>query len=200
MKLIAVTTGQQSEKELIKAIQDVALFVDLVILREKQKTPEEYRLFFQSLKGVGVDVEKLAVHNAAELACASGIPNLHLPEKGPSVQVIKQKCPYLKTGVSVHSLESARQAEEQGADYVIFGHIYQTKSKEGVSPRGLHQLEKIASSLDIPVFGIGGITPESIRDLYESGAQGAAVMSGIFSKRDPLRAAKAYKKEAARYV
>ncbi|GFP77389.1 thiamine phosphate synthase [Clostridium fungisolvens] len=88
-------------------------------------------------------------------------------------------------GVSVHSLEEAKLAEENGASYLIAGHIFETSCKEGFKGRGLDFLSKICESIRIPVIAIGGISENNIRDTMKCGAYGAAVMSSVMKSKDP---------------
>ncbi len=196
MKIIAVTNGQLKENSLIKTIEQIEHHIDFVIIREKQKSRNEYLSFLNHLNESAVNKEKLIVHRDAEAACNLGIRRVHLPEHGISLKEVKNQYKDMITGRSVHSLEAAKKAEDQGADYVMYGHIFETKSKAGIDPRGLVKLEKLTSALKIPVIAIGGITPAKIKDLKQAGAQGAAVMSGIFESNDPLETVSQYKKEA----
>lgn len=88
-------------------------------------------------------------------------------------------------GVSVHSLEEAKLAEENGANYLIAGHIFETSCKEGLKGRGLDFLKKICMSVRIPVIAIGGISEHNINDTMKCGAYGAAVMSSVMKSEDP---------------
>lgn len=79
--------------------------------------------------------------------------------------------------VSVHSVEEARRAEALGADFVIAGHIFETRSKPGIRPRGLDFLREICESVPIPVFAIGGITGQNAQQCMDAGAAGICRMS-----------------------
>lgn len=82
-------------------------------------------------------------------------------------------------GVSVHSVEEAIFAEKMGADYVTAGHIFLTDCKKGLAARGLPFLKNVCESVGIPVYAIGGITPDHVDDVLGAGAAGFCVMSGI---------------------
>jgi thiamine-phosphate pyrophosphorylase len=89
-------------------------------------------------------------------------------------------------GASVHSLEEAIEAETEGADWLIFGPVYDTPSKRAYgSPQGLTALARVAKTVTIPVIAIGGITPERVREVREAGAQGVAVISAVLSAPSP---------------
>ncbi|WP_198162682.1 thiamine phosphate synthase [Halobacillus mangrovi] len=199
MKLIAVTDGKKEEDKLVPKILLISPYVDGVILREKQKALPDYLSLVNRLIECGLPKEKLYVHRHYSLVKDTGIRNLHLPEKGYSLREVRRTFPHITLGVSVHSLESAHQVEKDGADYVIFGHIYSTNSKKGVAPRGLELLQKMTSSLSIPVLAIGGIHSHHMKEVAKAGATGVAVMSGVFGEKNPLQAVKKYKKEALVY-
>ncbi|GGC75880.1 thiazole tautomerase [Thalassobacillus devorans] len=195
MKLVAVTNGKMETRELSVVLKEIEPLVDSIILREHHLAEADYQLMVEELIASGADRDKVCVHSRPGVARKTGVSNLHLKEKGSGVTEVKQADPFLKVGVSVHSLQAARQAEEEGADYVMFGHVYATDSKKGMAPRGIEELESITSSIDIPVSAIGGITPDRIVEIQEAGAAGVAVMSGIFEAAQPLQAVKRYVKE-----
>lgn len=80
-------------------------------------------------------------------------------------------------GTSVHSLEEALEAERLGVSYVTAGHIFSTECKPGLEPRGLTFLKKICEGVKIPVYAIGGIHPENLEKIAQTGAAGACMMS-----------------------
>lgn len=80
-------------------------------------------------------------------------------------------------GTSVHSLEEALEAERLGASYVTAGHIFSTECKPGLEPRGLTFLQKICEGVKIPVYAIGGIHPDNLEKIAQTGAAGACMMS-----------------------
>ena len=91
-------------------------------------------------------------------------------------------------GVSTHSLKEAVQAEKDGADFITFGPIYHTPSKlKYGEPLGTDALREATSEVSLPVLAIGGITPERVKEVIESGSSGVAVISAILGSRDRLR-------------
>ncbi|CDQ18168.1 thiazole tautomerase (transcriptional regulator TenI) [Halobacillus karajensis] len=195
MKLIAVTNGEMCEKQLVEVIIEISPEVDAIILREKQLVPKAYLSLVKQLIERGVDRRKLWIHDRSDLACMTGIHNLHLPEKGLPVREVKGSFPWLNVGVSVHSLEFAKQAEEQGADYIMFGHIFSTLSKKGSPPQGIQKLAEVTDALTIPVVAIGGITEENIHNIRSTSVSAIAVMSGIFDAESPIAAVKKLRRE-----
>lgn len=82
-------------------------------------------------------------------------------------------------GVSIHSVEEAVDAQGLGARYIIAGNIYETECKAGLPGRGLEFLSKVCSSVDIPVYAIGGIDMTRIEEITKAGAAGGCMMSGM---------------------
>ena len=104
---------------------------------------------------------------------------------------MKENFPQLLLGNSIHSYEEGQQAKENGADYVLYGHVFPSQSKPGKTPKGLEELARL-TQLDIPVIAIGGITPENTGQVLQAGSKGIAVMSGVLDAHDPKAAVKAY--------
>lgn len=86
---------------------------------------------------------------------------------------------YKKIGVSIHSLEEAKDVENLGATYVVAGHIFETDCKKALEPRGLNFIKELSSILTIPIFAIGGINEENSSLVLNSGAFGVCMMSSL---------------------
>ena len=86
---------------------------------------------------------------------------------------------YKRIGVSIHSLDEAKEVESLGATYVVAGHIFKTDCKKGLEPRGLNFIKELSSILNIPIFTIGGVTEENSNLVLNSGAFGVCMMSSL---------------------
>lgn len=86
---------------------------------------------------------------------------------------------YKRIGVSVHSLNEAKEVENLGASYVVAGHIFETDCKKDLEPRGLKFVEDLSSTLSIPIFAIGGIDEKNSLSVIDSGAFGVCMMSSM---------------------
>ena len=86
---------------------------------------------------------------------------------------------YKRIGVSIHSLEEAKDVESLGASYVIAGHIFKTDCKKGLEPRGLKFIEDLSSALSIPIFAIGGIDEKNSLSVINNGAFSVCMMSTL---------------------
>eukprot|EP00189_Rhodosorus_marinus_P003748 CAMPEP_0113962458 /NCGR_PEP_ID=MMETSP0011_2-20120614/5928_1 /TAXON_ID=101924 /ORGANISM="Rhodosorus marinus" /LENGTH=276 /DNA_ID=CAMNT_0000974317 /DNA_START=127 /DNA_END=957 /DNA_ORIENTATION=- /assembly_acc=CAM_ASM_000156 len=122
---------------------------------------------------------------------------IHLPEDLCKFHSIaREKTSDKKTiGSSVHSVPAAEKADENGADYLLVGTMFESESHPGKSPEGILMLKMIGRALDssLPMIAVGGITPENVSTVIEAGASGIAVMRGISGAEDAEEAARAYK-------
>ena len=92
---------------------------------------------------------------------------------------------FSRVGVSVHSVEEAKQAKALGAAYVTAGHVFTTDCKPDLSPRGLSFLQNVCGAVPIPVFAIGGINETNLDSVLQAGADGICLMSSMMKCSDP---------------
>jgi thiamine-phosphate pyrophosphorylase len=99
----------------------------------------------------------------------------------------------LRIGASVHSLEDAVDAEARGADWIVFGPVYDTPSKRRWgAPQGLDRLARVVAAVRLPVVAIGGITPERVAAVRASGAAGVAAIAALLDTASPGDATKRF--------
>lgn len=192
MKLIAVTNDRMPLVDLIETLEVIEPYMDAVILREKSKSKPDLLKLIRHLKESNFDDKKIIVHGNPEIAASEQVDYVQLPGRGFPLQILKEQFPTLSFGKSVHSFEEAKNAAAEGADSVLYGHLFQTNSKPGLQPRGIEEISKIAAGLEIPVYAIGGILPHHIKTLIDLNIAGIAVMSTIFNSEHPKEAAKSY--------
>jgi thiamine-phosphate diphosphorylase len=130
------------------------------------------------------------LNDHADIAAAVGADGVHLGQDDLPVAVARRILgPEALIGISTHSLDQARAAETAGADYIGFGPIYPTKTKDAGEVQGLANLSAVSLAVSIPVIAIGGITRDTIGDVMNAGARGAAVIGAICSAPDIPQAA-----------
>ncbi|MCH7809233.1 MAG: thiamine phosphate synthase [Chloroflexi bacterium] len=129
----------------------------------------------------------LIVNGSADVAREIGADGLHLPADAP----FARPDGITLVGRSVHSVEEAVKAEREGADYLIAGPIYQTRSHGGAAPAGLRLISAVVAVVSVPVVAIGGITAARLPDVLSAGAGGVAVISAILGASSPAAAASA---------
>ena len=184
-KLICISNRALCSGNFTDRIRDILDMGIPVILREKDLTESEY---YDML--VKIDRMEIIAHTFINAAKVFGCKKIHLP------------LPLLETadisgfeviGSSTHSVWQARRAEALGATYITAGHVFETDCKKGFAPHGTGLLSEIKKSVSIPVYALGGISPENAATAIEAGAYGAAVMSGFMKCGDPREYCDKYK-------
>ncbi|UOF90430.1 thiamine phosphate synthase [Fodinisporobacter ferrooxydans] len=132
---------------------------------------------------------RLLINDRIDVALAIPAHGVHLAGKSLPPKAARTICkePFL-IGCSIHSIEEAKQAEQQGVSYITFGHIFSTKSKPGMPPRGIEALYEVVSAISIPVFAIGGIHADNIADVLQTGCAGIAVIGAVMNEQNPEKA------------
>ncbi len=172
--------------------------VDIVQLREKDLPSGD-------LLTLAIDIREsttrgkalFIVNDRVDVALAVGADGVQLGEDAMPVDVARRIAPQLLIGRSVHSVEGAREAEAQGADFMVVGTIFPTGSKADIEPAGPGLLERIAASVNLPFLAIGGVTSRNVSQVMAAGASGAAVISAILAAPDPRVAAEELKRAMA---
>ena len=116
------------------------------------------------------------ISSRCDIALASGAAGVNLPERDIGVRDARRLLGQKLIGRSVHSLEAAKQAEQDGADFVIFGPVWESESHPGSNPAGLEALARVAHTLQIPVLAIGGVNEARIEECKAAGAAGFAAI------------------------
>jgi thiamine-phosphate pyrophosphorylase len=135
----------------------------------------------------------LFLNDRVDVAVAVGAAGIHLGSRSmPPAEARGLVGPDRLLGVSVHSLEEALDAAKAGADYLFVGTLFETPSHPVSGVRGPEFVKSVASTVDLPLVGIGGVTPERITDVLASGAHGVAAIRGIWDAPSPPKAVQAY--------
>jgi len=118
----------------------------------------------------------VVISSRCDVALATGAAGVNLPESDISVAAARTLLGRRMVGRSVHSIPSGQQAELEGADYVIFGPVWESASHPGGAPAGLAALAQLVRSVGIPVVAIGGVTAARVAEILASGAAGYAAI------------------------
>lgn len=164
----------------------------VVQLRAKHATDRDVLEWARRLRAITRDHgARFVVNDRFDLALAADADAVHLGQTDlPPERVDGLVGDRLAIGRSTHTLEQARRALTEPIDYLAFGPIFGTQSKESeYAPRGLDRLAEIVScAAPLPVVAIGGITLRNLDDVIATGAKGAAVISAIAGAREPVAA------------
>jgi thiamine-phosphate pyrophosphorylase len=153
-------------------------------LRERDLNTREQLELVRDIQGLSRTTgTKVVINDRTDLAAATNMHGVQLRETSLPVSAARRILGADRLiGVSAHSIDGVRQADMQGADFVVLGPIYETPSKrEYGPPLGLHVLEQACRGARIPVFAIGGISASRAREARNAGAFGVAVISYILA-------------------
>lgn len=178
----AVTDGTGLSEKAVMTSASLYPDVDAICIREKQLPETDIDSKIQHLIKSGIPPEKLIIHSYPDLAVRYRLQGVHFTEFDERLKTFKHSYPNIQAGKSTHSVNTARQAEMDGADYIYFGHIFTTLSKEGLPGRGLDALRDVTKAVSIPVIAIGGIHSGNVKTVIKAGAAGAAMISAFFKK------------------
>jgi thiamine-phosphate pyrophosphorylase len=133
----------------------------------------------------------LIINDRVDIALAVDADGVHLGRDDLPIPAARKLLGANKIiGGSAGNIEDALRAQEEGADYIGFGHIFPTQSKDKPSPPvGLGALHEVCRRVKIPIIAIGGITLEKIEPVILAGAFGAAVIGAVCASKDPEAAA-----------
>ena len=155
-------------------------------LREKDLNKNEYLKLVEKIYPICQKYRiDLILHQNYDLRLDNkyNIKGLHLSyntfkslNKNIREELIKK---YKKIGVSIHSIDEAKEVENLGATYIVAGHIFKTDCKKDLEPRGLKFIQELSLILTIPIFAIGGINEENSHLVINSGVFGVCMMSSL---------------------
>lgn len=178
--------------------------IKTIQLREKNMTKKElYKEALSIRKFTLKHRAAFIINNYVDIALAVNADGVHLGQEDMPIREARKLLGGNKIiGISTHSMKQAVDAQRAGADYIGFGPIFKTRTKDAGSPKGIESLIEIKKHIKIPVVAIGGITIDNVSEVFKSGADAVAVASGILSgdiKRNIERFYQQIKAPAFRY-
>ena len=129
---------------------------------------------------------QLIINDRADIAIASNADGIHLGQEDLPLQPARKIMPDKMIGISTHDVVQAREAERGGADYIGFGPMFGTNTKDtGYSARGIDMLKEIRAAVKLPIVAIGGINEQNVSKVWQAGADSAAIISDILKAESP---------------
>ncbi len=175
--------------------------VRAIQLREKDLSTRELFTLAETLRELTRKYRAaLFINDRIDVALALEADGVHLPGHSfPAESARKIVGPEMLIGVSTHSVAEAKEAEAGGADFIVFGPVFDTPSKHPYGPpQGADALRAVHQAITLPLFAIGGMTPARVPALKEAGADGIAVISALLTAPDPRQVVRDFLKHLER--
>ena len=155
--------------------------VDLIQLRGKNKSIEELMELSAELHELTAKSSTpLIVNDHAEIARRVPVEGVHVGQDDDTIQLARQKAARkILVGKSTHSLEQARAAQGEGADYIGFGPIFATPTKPDYTPIGLDDVRRVHAEVNLPIFCIGGVNIDNLQSVIDAGARRVVMVSAL---------------------
>ena len=188
----------KTEQEFLEIIeQSCEGGVTLVQLREKEKSGLEYFTLAEKVKQITDKHEiPLIIDDRVDIAMAVDAAGVHVGQRDIPVYAARKLLGENKiVGATAKTAAQARKAKEEGADYLGVGAIYPTTTKVVTIITEVSTLNEIVLQTGMPVVAIGGLNASNIHVLYDSMADGIAVVSAIMKSENPRDTAKALKRQ-----
>jgi thiamine-phosphate pyrophosphorylase len=168
----------------------VAGGVTMVQLRDRDLPAGPMLELARRLKTATRGKALLIINDRVDVAEAVESDGVQIPEDGLPTRIVRGIMGrYVVIGRSVHDVEAAQTAARDGAEFVLAGTVYESKSHPGVKPAGPDLIRNITKDSVLPVLAIGGITAGKLDEVIKAGAAGVAVISAIAGAADPKAAA-----------
>lgn len=148
---------------------------DLLQIRAGELPPHDLVTLARGILSATKAGDRIIVNSRPDLAELVGALGVHLKETGLPVAMVRKHFPGLVVGVSRHDRAGLQRAADEGADYAIFGPVFETPGKEARAT-GLDRFHAAIDGLAIPVLAVGGITAATAPEVLRSGAAGIAAI------------------------
>jgi thiamine-phosphate pyrophosphorylase len=155
-------------------------------LRAKTLTPRDFlQLAYETSKLTRSNGCGLIVNDRVDIALACGADGVHLGQEDMPLHAARKLMGDKIIGISTHEVEQAKEAEHGGADYIGFGPMFGTTTKNtGYAARGPDMLRQVRGAVKIPIVAIGGITENNVIQVWQAGADSAAIISDLLGADD----------------
>ncbi len=187
-RLYAIADPAQTGGRPLASVIDAMLAggVTVLQLRVKDRPADEFlRLALAARERTSRQGCLFIVNDRVDIALAARADGVHLGQEDLPLEAARPLVGDKLIGVSTHSPEQAEEAERGGADYVGFGPMFPTRTKEtGYASRGLSMLESVRRRVRIPIVAIGGVTADNAAQTWNRGADAAAMISHLTRGED----------------
>jgi len=198
MRLYLVTDRHATNGRPLGDVVEAALRggVDAVQLREKDLTTRELLALARELRAITLrHGARLLINDRVDVALAVHADGVHLPADSFRIEDARGMLGADATiGVSTHAIDELVRAAAAGADFAVFGPVFDTPAKRPFgAPHGLDALRRAVAAVTIPVVAIGGIDAANAAAVLATGCRGVAVIRAVLSSADPTATSAALK-------
>lgn len=172
--IIAITSYHKLTKQGCINYCEIEPYIDYLIVRSPMCTSETIE-WINQLKQQHFPKDKIIIHSDYHVLQSCDLSRIHFRESDEQIHALKSYCSDIKISMSTHSRQAIQYAEELNLDFVLYGHVFETKSKKGLAPKSLTEINE-ALKTDIPVVALGGINLKTMSHLPK-GFQGIAGIS-----------------------
>ena len=186
----------KTEEEFLNIIEEaIKGGTSIVQLREKTASTKDFYQLALKVKEITTRYDvPLLINDRIDIALAVDSEGVHIGQDDMPADIAREIIGEDKIlGVSASTVEEAKKAEIDSADYIGSGAVFPTATKDDADSVSEEELKEIVDSIDIPVVAIGGITIENAHTLKASGIAGFSVVSAIMSAEDPKEASEKLK-------
>jgi thiamine-phosphate pyrophosphorylase len=139
-----------------------------------------------------INVATVEDDTLALIAASPGVDGFHVPDDHDLLVHIRRTFPKHLIGASTHTIDGVRNATEAGANFLTFGPVFFTPGRNKIEVQGTAALRDACAATTLPVFAIGGITPENARECLDAGAHGVAVIRAVMEATSARRAVREF--------
>ncbi len=185
---------QYTVEETVRMVLDAG--VKWIQYREKHLTRKEIYYQAERLRKITEEYRAiLIINDHADIAFFVDADGVHLGQDDLPLNEGRKVMGSRIIGISTHNIDEAKKAEYDMADYIGYGPIYPTSTKEDADiPKGISGLQMITGTVNLPVVAIGGIKLESLEEIFMAGAAAVAVASAILGAESPYNKAREFVK------
>ena len=188
--IMLVTDGRAHDGRRLDDTVEAAIEggVNVVQVRDKERPGGELYTVVERLVRLVRRRALVMVNERLDVALAAGADGVQLGGSALPTEAARRLAPDLLIGRAVHDSTCAGEASARGADLLLVGTIFASRSHPEISPAGPSLLRKVAATTHLPLVGIGGVTASNAAQVIGAGASGVAVVSEIVDAREPREA------------
>ena len=190
LSLYLVTDNSDDVEKFLNTIEE-AIKGGTTVVQIREKTADTLDFYNLALRVKEITTKynvPLIINDRVDVALAIDADGVHVGQSDMPCDVTRRLIGENKIlGISAATIEEAKKAQKDGADYIGTGAVFPTQTKDDAPSVTKQELKEIVDSIDIPVVAIGGINLENAHELVDTGISGLSVVSAIMSSDNPKK-------------